>query len=210
MNTSTRRRRGREAGGRKQTKQSNDAHSEVENDDVPAVNDTIDTVATLAKSDAIVATIATSLKNKVSDGSSGSPQKRKCVWRTVFGVWRWSGGKCERTKFAFRRNQLFFFKKKSNGPEEPVAPANWFCEKCLKKFVYKKNWQKHICAQPMDREELTCPMCEKVFTQKNNLNRHVKTVHEKVRYSCKSCEKSYSRQDNAHSHMKVCRMNLFG
>ena len=192
MNNSTGRRRGRETGGRKRTKQNNAAHSEVDDDSVPAVSDAVteDTVAS-------------------ASDKPDTPRKRKSIWRTVFGIWSW---RCGRT-FAFQRSRLFFYKRllKRTEPVEHVTPANWFCENCLKKFSYKKNWQKHICARPLDREELTCPMCEIVFTQKNNLNRHVKTVHEKaVRYSCQSCEKTYSRPDNAQSHMKVCRMNLFG
>ncbi|XP_046564057.1 zinc finger protein 790-like [Haliotis rubra] len=46
----------------------------------------------------------------------------------------------------------------------------------------------------------TCHTCRKTFTQKRNLLRHVRTVHNDERYNCEQCGKCYSRLDALQSH----------
>ena len=48
-----------------------------------------------------------------------------------------------------------------------------------------------------------CQIYGKVFTQLKNLNRHVRTIHEKTAsFSCMECDYSSSRQDNLNKHVK--------
>ena len=44
--------------------------------------------------------------------------------------------------------------------------------------------------------EFNCDKCDKRFSQKSGLNRHIKSVHENVRYNCDKCGKSFSQKDN--------------
>ena len=50
--------------------------------------------------------------------------------------------------------------------------------------------------------EFNCDKCDKRFSQKSGLNRHIKSVHENVRYNCDKCGKSFSQKDNLNIHIK--------
>ena len=45
-----------------------------------------------------------------------------------------------------------------------------------------------------------CKDCEKTFTQSGTLNRHVKAVHEGVRYQCLKCEYSAAHKQSLKQH----------
>ena len=49
-----------------------------------------------------------------------------------------------------------------------------------------------------------CGICGKVFTNNQNLNRHVRTIHEKMTpsFSCTECDYSTSCQDNLQKHLR--------
>ena len=46
-----------------------------------------------------------------------------------------------------------------------------------------------------------CTVCDKVFTVKRNLTRHIKT-HEGGEFACSVCPKSFNRRDSLIKHSK--------
>ena len=51
-------------------------------------------------------------------------------------------------------------------------------------------------------KDCTCKFCEKSFTQKGNLKRHVNSIHkERKDYMCKFCGKAFSQNNNMKSHI---------
>ena len=50
----------------------------------------------------------------------------------------------------------------------------------------------------------SCHVCSKEFTNRQNLNRHLKT-HADVTYKCGNCEKSFARKDSLNRHIKTCQ-----
>ena len=53
-----------------------------------------------------------------------------------------------------------------------------------------------------------CGLCEFIFTQKTDLNRHMKTVHNtsntsQEKFQCKICDKDFQRIDNLQRHEKI-------
>ncbi|GFR25524.1 hypothetical protein TNCT_415461 [Trichonephila clavata] len=46
----------------------------------------------------------------------------------------------------------------------------------------------------------TCPKCEKVFTRRNNMNRHFKTLHSESSNICPVCKTTFKRLDNLKRH----------
>ena len=66
---------------------------------------------------------------------------------------------------------------------------------CSKLESIKRIYFKSIC-----RSEI----CSKVFNNNQNLNRHVRTIHEKVitLFSCTECDYSTSHQDNLQKHLR--------
>ena len=46
-----------------------------------------------------------------------------------------------------------------------------------------------------------CKYCDTNFSQKGNLKRHIKSIHEVVNFSCESCEFTTTRKDKLREHI---------
>ena len=54
-----------------------------------------------------------------------------------------------------------------------------------------------------------CDECEKTFSNKKNLSRHTRHVHEKLKpHQCGICFKSFSRKQNHDYHLRSCSRNI--
>ena len=47
-----------------------------------------------------------------------------------------------------------------------------------------------------------CDICNKLFSNKSNLRKYIKSVHEKIKFNCEICDKEVSRKDKLKEHMK--------
>ena len=57
--------------------------------------------------------------------------------------------------------------------------------------------------------ENKCISCDKVFTTKRSMKRHMKAVHEDIKpYKCDLCDKSYARKQHKDLHAKTCGSRL--
>ena len=45
-----------------------------------------------------------------------------------------------------------------------------------------------------------CDICNKLFSNKSSLTRHIKSVHEKIKFKCEICDKELSRKDDLQRH----------
>ncbi len=52
-----------------------------------------------------------------------------------------------------------------------------------------------------------CDQCEKSFSRKNNLTRHMRNAHEKITFSCDKCGKDFTRDNARKQHNVVCTGN---
>ena len=75
------------------------------------------------------------------------------------------------------------------------------CLKCKKEFptpnalIYHVS--KKICSkrpQNVNSEFCKCDLCNKTFTQKSSLKRHISSVHEGIKHKCHLCNKMLSRK----------------
>jgi len=73
------------------------------------------------------------------------------------------------------------------------------CEECGK--VMRKNKLKsHISVVHRCIKSFPCDHCEKMFSSNSNVQKHVSSVHEKVRFPCPYCKKEYV---NLQDHIKT-------
>ena len=78
------------------------------------------------------------------------------------------------------------------------------CDICNKLFSNKSNLRKHI-KSVYEKMKFKCEICDKEFSRKDNLQRHNKAVHSKsIAFKCTVCERKFSRKENLLAHKNVC------
>jgi uncharacterized Zn-finger protein len=70
----------------------------------------------------------------------------------------------------------------------------------MKKIVSDNENKNNV--RKIERKLYDCKDCSKRFTREVNLTRHVKTLHNFVKYTCFKCNRKYTRQDVLAKHMK--------
>ena len=59
------------------------------------------------------------------------------------------------------------------------------------------------------QSKFQCEQCEKHFTQKKNLNQHVREVHTETKnHECAYCHKQFARKQNYELHVKTCERTV--
>ena len=127
-------------------------------------------------------------------------------------------------------SKSYFLKKSLLEHKNAVHKSiKYDCELCNKSFGYKKLLQKHIksihysvkknknfqckdlkMCQENVREgvkKFSCDLCEKKFSQKVNLKKHVLKIHEGIKqFKCEICKKLFSQKVNfeSHQHCQIC------
>ncbi len=49
-----------------------------------------------------------------------------------------------------------------------------------------------------------CESCEKEFSRKDNLTRHVRNKHENISFACPKCNRTFARESSRNQHEIVC------
>ena len=50
--------------------------------------------------------------------------------------------------------------------------------------------------------KFSCNLCDKQFTQKISLKRHIQSEHEGIKYACNQCNKQFTQQGSLTTHVK--------
>ena len=136
--------------------------------------------------------------------------------------------KCEICEKHF--NKLVTLEKHISSVHEVVK--NHKCDKCGKFFGKKNYLNSHIYSAhkseiyiPAENfvedkdyiptkgvkihKDIKCETCDKTFSSKCNLKRHIKSVHEGVRdHKCEQCEKSFYYSHHLNTHIKAVHEGL--
>ena len=86
------------------------------------------------------------------------------------------------------------------------------CQNCNAVFGAKETLEKHISERHLGRiKNKSCDVCGKSFNQERNVERHKKTVHEKIRnFSCPHCRiAAFGAKQTLKKHMLKCATNQF-
>ena len=76
------------------------------------------------------------------------------------------------------------------------------CDMCDYKTKLKFDLNKHVKSVHLKLRPFSCTTCDKTFTQKTHLLRHCKSVHLKIKnHKCDYCEMSFSTNEQKISHI---------
>ena len=82
------------------------------------------------------------------------------------------------------------------------------CKICDRKFTEKQSLQKHISTFHGDMP-YSCDNCDAAFANKNKLKRHIASIHEeKMPYVCKICDTNCAVKQNLQKHIKTAHANI--
>ena len=82
-----------------------------------------------------------------------------------------------------------------------------FCKKCKKGYFKEHDYCKADYHYPSQKKEILCDKCNSDFTTNQGLKRHIKSVHENIRYPCNQCDKTYSNEKLLRSHNQSVHEN---
>ena len=85
--------------------------------------------------------------------------------------------------------------------DEGLEPSKKFhCETCGKKFARKNDLKRHILSIHSEHT-YTCSHCDSKFGRKDAMICHNKTAHTANDYSCEDCDVSFSRREDLGRHV---------
>ena len=94
-----------------------------------------------------------------------------------------------------------------NRQKSPHENVRYDCDECDKSFSRKANLNRHIKGVH-ENNRYNCDRCEKSFTKKCHLTMHIQGVHDNVRYNCDMCDKSFSDKVSLNKHIQSVHENI--
>ena len=86
----------------------------------------------------------------------------------------------------------------------------YLCSKCGKGFYHKFNMTRHVITckkRGKKKEPRECPECDRVFTFKSELKRHIEVVHLKIKsHKCDQCGKGFSQKCMLDDHINAVHL----
>ena len=83
-----------------------------------------------------------------------------------------------------------------------VSDICFKCDVCDSIFKTKQNLERHVASVHEGRKPFKCDFCNANFAHKHQLKRHVASVHEnKKPFKCDSCDASFARKDKLNGHI---------
>jgi uncharacterized Zn-finger protein len=102
---------------------------------------------------------------------------------------------CQICKNSFSRRNIL-----SGHTNATTREITSYCEMCVKSLCDNRNAvQRH-----RGRERLfSCSLCNKGFTSRSNLDKHIRAHTGERPYSCEVCNKLFAQRSNLNKHLKV-------
>ena len=93
---------------------------------------------------------------------------------------------------------------KNNTPNKKLTRTNdakYRCDQCDKQYSDKSNLTKHIQSKH-EGIKYACYECDYQATRQDNLTSHIQSLHEGVKYACNQCEYKATQKTNLRTHIK--------
>ena len=88
------------------------------------------------------------------------------------------------------------------------SKKDYRCDSCDKTFSTKANLMKHIKVIHQSAQ-FNCHLCSKVFIYKHLLIKHISAVHYNIRdYKCESCDTGFKNRSNLQRHISTVHENI--
>ena len=79
----------------------------------------------------------------------------------------------------------------------------------LVSYIYEENQTSYLknrvylsyLLYPIKTMIFKCELCSSTFTVKSSLEKHINSIHKKIRYNCDHCDKSYTQRQNLTFHV---------
>ena len=122
---------------------------------------------------------------------------------------------CKECNKVFKNSKTLktHFVNMHSGAENPRTM--YMCDDCGKSFLQKKNFKDHCLTHLSDKEKeqlkINCqfPGCDYFTMIKENLDSHIRRVHEKIqKYQCSFCAKSFFEKSRMVEHTNGVHLNL--
>ena len=77
------------------------------------------------------------------------------------------------------------------------------CQHCEKKFSQRGHLNRHILTIHQRVKAFPCSNCERWFSQKAALQQHISNVHHRIKpFQCSKCKQWFSRKNGLKAHME--------
>lgn len=92
--------------------------------------------------------------------------------------------------------------------QESNSDNGFFCHVCEKEFTRRSSVYRHVTEVHQKLKRERCDECNSTFARKFDLSRHILAVHEGARpYSCEFCSATFSQKGNRNKHVHMVHMN---
>ena len=76
------------------------------------------------------------------------------------------------------------------------------CDKCDVSYTARKSLISHIKHKHGNAKQFTCQHCVYSTSKKENLQQHVRSIHEKMKKICETCGRNFSDKSNLNKHVR--------
>lgn len=90
-----------------------------------------------------------------------------------------------------------------SGGDGEGARGQWMCSLCNRSFTRKYDMYRHVRGIHESLRPFVCELCTRKFKQRSHLNAHVRVVHDKVSFKCDYCDKRFGSKSNLKKHARV-------
>ena len=83
-----------------------------------------------------------------------------------------------------------------------------FCRDCKQPYTNEHTFcpRNYKNPNPIKKEKIICPQCNKSYSSKQYLREHIGTAHEGKRYACSECDKHYATLVHLKSHIQIVHL----